>query len=250
MSKADDGQREPPYVKRVDWTCDVDVRRGRVVPEPTVHFVCSCEGEITIRESEPVECHECGDVWDIHNGGIDFDRHWHMPNSETFQITPLEDLLNEEIQKSDGLWIDPFSGEADYADITNDLNPDIQSDYTMDACDFLSKFDDREVDGGVIFDPPYSPRQIKECYQRIGLETTMETTQATFWSNAKDEIARVCGSGATAVTFGWNSGGIGKTNGFEIRRITLCAHGGWHNDTIAVVEDVAQSTLGESVDSD
>jgi len=37
------------------------------------------------------------------------------------------------------------------------------------------------------------------------------------------------------ISFGWNSGGIGKTNGFEILEILLVAHGA-HNDTICTVE--------------
>lgn len=36
--------------------------------------------------------------------------------------------------------------------------------------------------------------------------------------------------------FGWNSGGIGKKYGFEIEKIILIAHGGWHNDTIITIE--------------
>ena len=36
--------------------------------------------------------------------------------------------------------------------------------------------------------------------------------------------------------FGWNSGGIGKTLGFELTEILMVAHGGAHNDTICTVE--------------
>jgi hypothetical protein len=42
--------------------------------------------------------------------------------------------------------------------------------------------------------------------------------------------------GGYVITCGWNSGGIGKTNGFEIIEILLVAHGGWYNDTIVTVE--------------
>jgi len=164
-------------------------------------------------------------------------REWAMPNAATFDIAPIGELVENEVTASAGLWIDPFSGGAKCADITNDLNPDVDSDETMLADEFLRTFDDGEVDGGVIFDPPYSPRQIKEVYDRVGLETDMETTQASFWSDCKDEIERICDTGATALTFGWNSGGIGKTRGFVKREILLVCHGGWHNDTICVVED-------------
>lgn len=176
---------------------------------------------------------ETGNTCD-HERTIQFDRQWSMPNRNTFDIAPIEDVVTDEISKSNGQWIDPFSGGTTYADVTNDLNPDIESDYSLDAVRFLKLFDEGEIDGGVIFDPPYSPRQIKECYDSIGLQTTKETTQSKFWSDVKDQIARVCDIGSTVVTCSWNSGGIGKTRGFDIRRILLVPHGGWHNDTIVV----------------
>lgn len=76
------------------------------------------------------------------------------------------------------------------------------------------------------------------------MEVTQETTQATFWTECKEEIARVCDQGATVITCGWNSGGIGKT-WFNIRKILLVAHGGWHNDTIVTVEDAEQASMAE-----
>lgn len=105
----------------------------------------------------------------------------------------------------------------------------------MDALDFLKMFNNSSVDG-ILYDPPYSPRQVSECYQNFGLEITMKTTQASFWANHKKEIARILKKGGKVITFGWNSGGIGKTYGFKIERILLVPHGGWHNDTICVVE--------------
>ena len=65
---------------------------------------------------------------------------------------------------------------------------------------------------------------------------TWDTTKASFWSKHKKEISRILKTGGKVITFGWNSGGIGKTNGFEISRILLVPHGGWHNDTICTVE--------------
>lgn len=176
---------------------------------------------------------------------ITFEREWAMPNEETFSIPPIRALVEDELARSDGLWIDPFAGGTDLADITNDLNPAIESDHTLDAVQFLKRFENGAVDGGVLFDPPYSPTQVKECYESVGLEMMERTTRADFWGDAKREIERVCAGGATVITCGWNSGGIGKTAGFSPRRILLVPHGGWHNDTIATVEDRIRFSLAE-----
>lgn len=39
----------------------------------------------------------------------------------------------------------------------------------MDALDFLKMFDNNSVDG-VVYDPPYSVRQVSECYKSVGIE--------------------------------------------------------------------------------
>lgn len=162
------------------------------------------------------------------------ERIWAMPNKNTFDIKPIKKLIQEELDK-DKLWIDPFANKNKLAKITNDLNPEYSTDYHLDALDFLKMFNDSSVDG-ILYDPPYSPRQVSECYQNFGLEITMKTTQASFWANHKKEITRILKKGGKVITFGWNSGGIGKTYGFKIERILLVPHGGWHNDTICVVE--------------
>jgi len=160
-------------------------------------------------------------------------RTWAMPSKYTFQIKPIKELLQEEINL--GLWIDPFSGGSNLATVTNDLNPKIQADYHLTAQAFLERFKDREVDG-VLYDPPYSVRQVSECYKKFGLTVTQETTRADWWTKHKIEIARVVKPGGKVISFGWNSGGIGKKLSFEIIRILLVPHGGIHHDTICVVE--------------
>ena len=157
------------------------------------------------------------------------------PSKNTFSIKPIRDLILKEKSKINGLWIDPYANESKIAEITNDLNKEYKTDYNLDALDFLKTFGDDFVDG-VLFDPPYSARQVSECYKGFGKEVTRETTQTTFWSNQKKEIGRIVKPGGKVISFGWNSGGIGKKYGFEIVRILLVAHGGWHNDTICTVE--------------
>lgn len=164
---------------------------------------------------------------------IDIQRQWAMPNKNTFDIKPIKELIQSEL--TNGTWIDPFANQNKLAAITNDLNPDFDTDYHMDALDFLKTFQNESVDG-VLYDPPYSPRQVTECYHGVGMNVTSETTRASFWGNQKKEISRIVKPGGKVITFGWNSGGIGRKYGFEITRILLVLHGGWHNDTICTVE--------------
>lgn len=159
-------------------------------------------------------------------------RTWQMPNSNTFSIKPINELI---YKYSSGIVIDPFANKNKIATITNDLDTQFSTNYHMDATDFLKMFDDDSIDT-VLYDPPYSTRQVSECYKSLGLTVNMQTTQASYWSKQKEQIARILKSGGIAITCGWNSGGIGKKYGFVIQEILLIAHGGWHNDTIVTVE--------------
>lgn len=167
------------------------------------------------------------------NSNISIERIWAMPNKNTFEIKPIHDLIVDEI--TDGIWIDPFANRNKLASITNDLSTGFDTDYHLDALDFLKMFDTDSVDG-VLYDPPYSPRQVSECYNNVGYNVTWDTTKASFWGNHKREISRIVKIGGKVITFGWNSGGIGYKYGFEIQKVLLVPHGGWHNDTICTVE--------------
>ena len=168
-----------------------------------------------------------------------FGRIWAMPNKSTFSIIPIAQLLKEEIHE--GLWIDPFCGNfkiwhnKDILFLTNDLNPDIPAMYHMDALDFLKTFADNSVDG-VLYDPPYSLRQVSECYKGVGVAVTSEITRSSWRSKHIDEIARILKPGGKAICFGWNSNGVGKTRGMKMAKVLLVPHGGSHNDTICTVE--------------
>lgn len=167
------------------------------------------------------------------NSNISIERIWAMPNKNTFEIKPIHDLIVDEI--TDGIWIDPFANRNKLASITNDLSTEFDTDYHLDALDFLKMFDTDSVDG-VLYDPPYSPRQVSECYNNVGYNVTWDTTKASFWGNHKREISRIVKIGGKVIAFGWNSGGIGYKYGFEIQKVLLVPHGGWHNDTICTVE--------------
>ncbi len=156
-----------------------------------------------------------------------------MPNRWTFTIKPIKQLLHEEM--NGGLWCDPFAGQNSPAQITNDLNPKNKAVCHLDALSFLKQQPNNHYDG-VLFDPPYSPHQVKECYQQIGKDTVADDTRMSFWSNCKNEIARILKPNGKVLCFGWNSMGLGKNRGFQMTRILLVPHGGAKNDTICTVE--------------
>ena len=164
-----------------------------------------------------------------------------MPNSNTFDVVAIHNIIYKYL-KPEHLSIDPFANKSRIAKITNDLNPEFDCDYNMDALDFLKQFESESIDF-VLYDPPYSLRQVSECYKSVGVEVTMETTQSSWRSNHIDQIARIIKPNGIVMCFGWNSLGIGKVRGFEMVEILLVAHGGSHNDTIITVEKKVQGKL-------
>jgi hypothetical protein len=157
-----------------------------------------------------------------------------MPNKKTFSIKPIGLLIDKHVKGLE-VTVDPFARESKKAKITNDIDPSFDTTCNMDALEFLKTFKDGSVDL-VLFDPPYSPRQVSECYKKLDLTVNMKTTQASFWGDCKKEIGRILKQGGKCITFGWNSGGVGMKYGMKIYEILLVPHGGWHNDTICTVE--------------
>lgn len=101
-------------------------------------------------------------------------RAWAMPSKHTFLIKPISELVKRYV--GDGInWIDPFAGENSPAEFTNDLNPEKPTMFHSHAKDFV----ELSCDGidGCLFDPPYSLRQVKECYDSIGVKLFQEDTQ-------------------------------------------------------------------------
>lgn len=161
-------------------------------------------------------------------------REFAIANKNTFDIQHIHNFIIK-YNSLDIISVDPFANTNRIANITNDLDPDMNTDYNMDAYDFLKTLQDNSVDL-MLFDPPYSARQVSECYKRLDKTVNMETTQSSFWSKLKSEIGRVVKPQGWCLSFGWNSNGIGKKRNFEIKEILIVAHGGAHYDTICVAE--------------
>lgn len=166
--------------------------------------------------------------------GIVINRKWSMPNKNTFSIKPIREIIDKYV-KSNDIIVDAFANNSKIANVTNDINPCCDTMYHMDATDFLKTIETDSADV-VLYDPPYSPRQVSECYKKFDKTVNTQTTQSSYWSLQKDEISRIIKKGGICITCSWNSNGIGKSRGFEIEEILIVAHGGWHNDTIVVVE--------------
>lgn len=164
-------------------------------------------------------------------------RVWAMPDSDTFNIPPIEMFVKKYLMKSK-CSIDPFARNKRWATHTNDLNPKTAAEYHLEAEEYLKMIGFQGVIADLfIFDPPYSPRQLKECYDDIGRKMQMEDGQtARLRSVWKRAAIPLLSTSAIALSFGWNSVGFGKSLGFEIEEIMLVCHGADHNDTICVAE--------------
>ena len=164
-------------------------------------------------------------------------RAWAMPNPDTFSIGPIAMFIERWLDRS-GEVVDPFARNSRLGTVTNDLNPETHATYHMEAGDFCDLL---IIDGvqasSVIFDPPYSPRQISEVYAAAGLDCGMKETQnSALYKRVRDRLDPLLVAGGIALSFGWNSAGFGKERGYELLEVLLVAHGGAHNDTICVAE--------------
>ena len=166
---------------------------------------------------------------------MEIKRKWAMPNKWTFTIKPIKELLEEEVVGAN--WVDPFCGKNSPAQIRNDLNPKIKDAQThLDALEFLKSLESKSYNG-VLFDPPYSITQAKQCYEGFGMDKLdIKPTSMKYWAECKNEIARILKPGGKVICFGWNTMGLGKNRGCKMERILLVPHGGSKNDTIVVVE--------------
>ena len=168
-------------------------------------------------------------------------RVWAMPNKWTFQIKPIKELLDELVGDGE-LWIDPFAGMYSPAKFTNDLNPNSNAQYHLEAVDFLNQLNGKFV--GCLFDPPYSLTQVSKSYNDMGLKFKGKENPTGGFPKAKDRISELIQVGGMVISFGWNTIGMGKKRGFEIEEIMIVSHGGNRNDTLITIENKV-GTMGE-----
>lgn len=166
-----------------------------------------------------------------------------MPNKSTFSMKPVRKFIDG--WNNGGESYDPFCGNSTIAKHRNDIRIS-----GLDALDWLKEQPSNSADF-FLHDPPYTPRQLKECYESIG--RSLHDTKASYWSNLRDEIKRIVKPGGIVLSFGYGASHVGKTRGFEIQDgliVLPCykseefeivdglavLHGGNHNATICIAE--------------
>lgn len=171
-----------------------------------------------------------------------FSRDFGFPSLDTFDCPPIGSFVKRYLSKA-SVSVDPFSRNKVWATETNDLNVTTMAKNHMDGIDFMLMLHANGVIADlVILDPPYSPRQVKECYQDFG----MQMTQKDGWTSAY--LKRLAAAtnlitmpGSVTLTFGWNSRLISED--WSIEEILLVNHGSAHNDTICTAQIKIQGSF-------
>lgn len=143
----------------------------------------------------------------------------------------IDRVLNDVMYDTCGnaLIVDPFARDSFTSRlpscITNDLNTEFNTDYNLEFKDFAKALQGqfhlfmKPIDL-ILFDPPYSLRQLKDCYDGIGKDLDLWQTQ-NMWKEGKDILATMMRPGSYAISLGWTTAGFGKKRGFEKREIHI-----------------------------
>ena len=169
--------------------------------------------------------------------GVRFTRRNAPVHSDTFACKPIGGFVASYLVQS-RVSVDPFARDCRWATHTNDIDPTTQAEHHMDARRFLRMMCLKGVRADlVILDPPYSSRQISDCYNRLGMKAKMHDTQnSRLYKEIKDLVWHLCTEDATVLSFGWNSVGMGISRGFEVVEVLMVCHGSAHNDTLCIAE--------------
>lgn len=166
---------------------------------------------------------------------MNIEKQWAMPNKNTFTIKPIKEIVEHYVNLSEVI-VDPFANECTYGTITNDLNPEFNTTYHIDALEFLKLIDSESADL-VLYDPPYSITQASQCYHSYGKEKlTVNVSNMQYWKLCKDNVARILKPNGVVICCGWNTNGLGKGRNFDMERVLIVSHGGSKNDTLVTVE--------------
>lgn len=103
--------------------------------------------------------------------------------------------------------------------ITNDLNEMMPTDYHLEFKEFATMMHEQEQQFDlVLFDPPYSLRQLKEQYDGIGKDLELWQTK-NMWKDGKDLLGDLVKPGGYVISLGWSTAGFGKKRGFAKKEV-------------------------------
>lgn len=175
-----------------------------------------------------------------------FSREWAIPSADTFTVRPIHDIFLRWRQTlpQEAVIVDPFARNCRLGTITNDMDTNCATTYHLDALTFLQGLQSGLADM-VLLDPPYSYRQVKECYNGIGIEHfDPRQTRSDYWADIDRECARVLKGGGVCIKCGWNTAGLGRKWSMEMKEVLIVNHDGHRNDTLITVE-VKEKTMWE-----
>lgn len=117
----------------------------------------------------------------------------------------------------------------------------------MEANDFAELMKSKQMMFDLIlFDPPYSLRQLKEQYENIGHKLQLWQTQNK-WGRARNALSKCVRLGGYVISFGWETSGFSRKRGFQVEEILVINQAGHADryDLLVTVEKKVQTSLGD-----
>lgn len=155
-----------------------------------------------------------------------------MPSKWTFLQPLLFEYVLSHIPENTNVLI-PFAGKYRITEyegkgckyVYNDLNPDIEADYHMEAYKLREIFK-KESFGCIVADPPYTHYQGTKSYSGFKCQ------RITDWRNTANYLLK---PGAIYIELGYNSTGLRMEIAKKIA-LGVCCIGGSHNDILILVQ--------------
>jgi len=118
---------------------------------------------------------------------------------------------------------DPFAREGFVGKlqncISNDLNTQFDTDYNLEFKDFARVMHMKQMAFDlVVFDPPYSLRQLKDHYDGIGKDLKLWQTH-NMWGVGKNLLSHHMPVGSIVISLGWTTAGFGRKRGFQKKAV-------------------------------
>lgn len=134
-------------------------------------------------------------------------------------------------QNLNGKIIDPFSRSCTWANITNDINPEFNTTYNLDALEFSNiLIDKNEIARIILFDPPFS---FSQAERYIEGEMVNIYTNPSYVSEISKKLCSIIEPNGYFIKLGYNSTRPSKNMSLvELMNVNF---GGQRNDVIVSV---------------